>query len=384
MRKKYNIAILVSLLAFVNYGYTQEDNKSNSNSIYASVHFQKRITHEPSLLVYMKGPFLDILIDEYFGLDLPVGSIDLSFIDNVESSILGFEISLRNMKEKYPEKYKPIAAELADRVIELINDYYRTKNNEKNRNVHDRRDYLKIEIERYRDQISSNTQLQSDLRKKTGIPTLYTTAGVLHILRELKSKLEPIEHELVMVQAKRKAISVEILKQQEHIHTLTNEDVILKELGKIVELKEKRYELYEKMLNEKTEDGRPVINEYEIDKFREELAKSRIEQAKRKEEIVHYHSGQQLHKWNQELAQISISSSEKEALKKHYQSKIDKIINEDYMLLVEQFNHAETENKKLKSELEGMINELEAIEQDLRIAQSPKVTVLHKKVVPNQ
>lgn len=149
---------------------------------------------------------------------------------------------------------------------------------------------------------------QTDVRRET----------VFARIRSLREILRELESQLVGSRARQRALQEQIARLTERARQSEKTDEALTELNKVVEIRKKRLDRAEKLV----EQGN--AGEYELMTLREQLALGRVKAAERREALRASSGGDLIAELNADLVRLSVDTAESDARLAHAKQELAK------------------------------------------------------------
>ncbi len=151
-------------------------------------------------------------------------------------------------------------------------------------------------------------RLQDHLRNISGSQDL-SRQVILSDIRRVRNELESAKMQQAADEATDEALAKQIERSRKKLYEKLQTDDIIQELKRIVEINKEKVKYAEAAYHQKGDTWR-----VEVSKASEELARARIELAKRAEEISKSVAGGQEDDWNAHMANLSIDMAQNAAL----------------------------------------------------------------------
>jgi hypothetical protein len=161
------------------------------------------------------------------------------------------------------------------------------------------------ELETAREAFLALQQLQREILDSAGLAHL-SREHVLERIRSLDECRLTLEMELAGVQARRQALQEQIARIGQDAEKAVD-DEIASELERVVALRGKELERVRALAE------RGQASDMEVGRYEEEWATAKVQLLTHREEARHRHGGDLLHRFNEELATLSIEAADMEA-----------------------------------------------------------------------
>jgi len=201
-----------------------------------------------------------------------------------------------------------------------------------------------------------------------GIPPEAPTDMLMSEKYDLLREKQDLEREIARLKARPPAIDEQIKRTTQDIREKINDDPIGNELNHILELQRQQLEAVKRLVD----DGRSSA--VELANAEEKLARTRIEIAQRRELLSRSAGGDQLVKFSNELATLTVDLAEKEAMLKVIN---DQLGQTEQQLMVATISDLQVtrirQATQILEDADRRVNELNSRMADL---QSPTVSVI--------
>jgi hypothetical protein len=246
------------------------------------------------------------------------------------------------------DEHQDVYVELADRIFSLTKD---------------------------KDKAESEMRSLERAQKKwieTGGPRVLSRNRLQEEIRNLEQLKQQWEMELYGTDARQRAMEEQIAKLGKQAEAKLDDDPILAELKKVLQIREEKLKRETMMMNQGT------ISPTELADSREHLALARIEVARRREEIGKTAGGESLNNWNIELADLAIKRAEIESRFSLTQKQLEQIKEKDLLTLAYQIEDLNRDISNLRSTVENASEEIDNWQRELERlkARQPKVRLL--------
>ncbi|MBN1764094.1 MAG: hypothetical protein JW860_02460 [Sedimentisphaerales bacterium] len=211
---------------------------------------------------------------------------------------------------------------------------------------------------------------ENALRRQAGNGDL-SREHILEKIRNMDNHKQELEMNLIGMRARREALQRQIEKCADQFHERLANDPVIKELEDIMERQTSHLAETERMVKE------GQLARQELNELHDELARSRMALAERREMIRMQTGGESLERWNEELVNISMQLTGNEVQLNFIREKMEEIKAKDLLALATQYETEIGINLDLAySILKRSAEQRERVRDQLETLRPPSIQIL--------